>query len=216
MAKKGVFTDELGDIDDLLPASIANPIATPDAGDHGAWGAAAGAPGGGATDTTSDVKSGAADGGTTDTTSDVKVDESVGRNTGTKSTASVPSAQVDPALHDRLVKLTAKERARNTTTARTFAQVVLDAVEHHQAELEKFWVARTESKASGLFRRQKVETSPKRRRKHEKPPARIPLGGIDPMDLAKLDQLALNWNAGSRSALVEQALRFEFKMPATP
>lgn len=201
MAKqKGVFTDELGDIDDLLPASIPNPSAdtpgltpptapqapsapTPAGASQAPWSPPSARP------------------------SRVAAGETV---------ASVPSAQVDPAIHDRLVKLTARERARNTTTARTFAQVVLDAVEKHQAELADFWSNPAEApQGAGLFRRQKVATSPKRRRKHEKPPARIPLGGIDPVDLETLDQLAVQWNAGSRSALVEQALRLEFKMRAT-
>ncbi|WP_048895769.1 hypothetical protein [Mycolicibacterium conceptionense] len=201
MAKqKGVFTDDLDDIDvdDLLPDSIPNPnepapgltqqapqptppVAQPVAPPQAPWS---------------------------------PPQASKAKATTAEPAASVPSVQVDPALHDRLVKLTSKERARNTTTARTFAQVVLDAVEKYQAELAEFWVKPTETQGSGLFRRQKVATSPKRRRKHEKPPARIPLGGIDPVDLATLDQLALDWNAGSRSALVEQALRFEFNMPA--
>ncbi|MEN4466860.1 hypothetical protein VXE65_32980 [Mycolicibacterium conceptionense] len=200
MAKqKGVFTDDLDDldVDDLLPESIPNPnepapasvqqapgpmppVAQPAVAPQAPWSPPA----------------------------------SKAKATTAEPAASVPSVQVDPALHDRLVKLTSKERARNTTTARTFAQVVLDAVEKHQANLAEFWVKPTEPQGSGLFRRQKVTTSPKRRRKHEKPPARIPLGGIDPVDLATLDRLALDWNAGSRSALVEQALRFEFNMPA--
>ena len=201
MAKKGVFTDELGDIDDLLPDSIPNPnhttsqpvpeepARTPPASPH-------------VVDAPPEATSS-------------PPNTKARRAPLTEPAPSVPSAQVDPALHEKLVKLTAKERARNTITARTFAQVVLDAVEKHQAQLAEFWVKPIQTQGSGLFRRQKVTTSPKRRRKHEKPPARIPLGGIDPVDLATLDQLALEWNAGSRSALVEQALRFEFNMPGS-
>lgn len=195
MAKqKGVFTDGLGDIDDLLPVSIPNPTVTAAAPEA--------------------TQPQAPTGGGHGVGPDVRHAPAVVRRpvAPAEPAASVPSAQVDPAIHDRLVKLTSKERARNTTTARTFAQVVLDSVEKHQDELAEFWLKPAEDSGSGLFRRQKVTTSPKRRRKHEKPPARIPLGGIDPVDLATLDQLALQWNAGSRSALVEQALRFEFKM----
>ncbi|MBU8820847.1 hypothetical protein KL864_33830 [Mycolicibacterium goodii] len=205
MAKKGVFTDELGDIDDLLPASIPSPYESspdvtppqpqvPPPPQPAALQPAAAQPAPWSPPPAPGAK----------------------RATSGESVASVPSAQVDPAIHDRLVKLTAKERARNTTTARTFAQVVLDAVEKHQGELAQFWMTPDQPQGTGLFRRQKVANSPKRRRRHDKPPARIPLGGIDPVDLATLDKLAVEWNAGSRSALVEQALRFEFNMPATP
>jgi hypothetical protein len=122
--------------------------------------------------------------------------------------ASVPTVQVDSTVHKKLRSLTTKERARNPVTARSYTQVVLDAIEAHQDQLADMWARSDEQPAThGLFSRQRVTTSPHRRRRHAEPPARIPLAGLNPDDSAAIDQLVVDWNAGSRSALVEEALR---------
>lgn len=119
---------------------------------------------------------------------------------------SAPTVQVDPTIHKQLRRLTARERGRNPSTARTYTQVVLDAIETHADELATHWQSVPAPRSNGgLFSRQKVSTS--RRRRHPDPPARVPLTGLNPDDLATLDKLVADWNAGSRSALVEEALR---------
>lgn len=211
MAKtKAVFTDELGDIDDLIPSTLSNPAAPAPSGASQSLGSLPldpseaselePAPRPELASRPEPTHAGAAPGG----------------KTPIEVSPSVPTAQVDPAVHRKLVQLTAKERARNPKTARSFAEVVLDAVEKHQDALSQFWRQPAPAESSGLFRRQKVTTSTKRRRRHDEPPARIPLGGINPDDLATLEHLWVEWNAGSRSALVEQALRLEFRMKAEP
>ena len=126
-----------------------------------------------------------------------------------RAAASVPTAEVAPNVHRLLRRLTAKEKGQNPITARTYAQVVLDAIETHQEALSTHWTtgAGTESGGAegGLFKRQPAV--PARRRRHAEPPARVPLTGLNPDDAKKLDDLVVMWSAPSRSALVEQALR---------
>ena len=51
-----------------------------------------------------------------------------------------------------------------------------------------------------------------RRRRHAQAPARVPLAGILASDATQLDHLAEAWGAGSRSALVEAALRLYLRL----
>jgi hypothetical protein len=123
-----------------------------------------------------------------------------------RATTSVPTAEVAPNIHRALSILTNEEKAADPITARTFAQVVLDAIEANQDKLKTFWKAPTpETSGGGLFSR--LPAAPARRRRHPQPPARVPLTGMHPTDAAMLDSLVEQWGAPSRSALVEQALR---------
>ena len=83
-------------------------------------------------------------------------------------------------------------------------RVVLDAIDTHVDVLATYWKA-PQPPSAGLFRRQSGDTP--RRRRHEQAPARVPLAGIIVSDVGQLDQLVTDWGAGSRSALVEAALR---------
>lgn len=123
---------------------------------------------------------------------------------------SAPSVQVEPTLAKALRKLTTKEKGQNPITARTYAQVVLDAIEANQTELSVRWPSAParDNLVNGLFSRPKER--PSRRRRHPQPPARVPLYGITPDNLEVLDKLVADWNASSRSALVEEALRLYF------
>jgi hypothetical protein len=107
--------------------------------------------------------------------------------------------------------LTTRERSRDPITARTYAQVVLDAIEAYQDELARHWqpAAADAENGGGLFSRRPAPSA--RRRRHAEPPARVPLTGLNLADAEVLDQLVARWNAPSRSALVEQALRFYLK-----
>lgn len=121
-------------------------------------------------------------------------------------TATRPNAAevaLAPDVYHALRALTLHERATTPTTARSYGQVALDAIETHAAHLATHWNA-TPAPTSGLFSR--VSTGTPRRRRHAEAPARVPLAGIIASDVAKLDELATTWGAGSRSALVEAAL----------
>jgi hypothetical protein len=111
-------------------------------------------------------------------------------------------------VYKALRKLTSREKARNPITARTYAEVVLDAIEEGQEELSTFWTQPTNGAGSGggLFSRRPA--TPMRRRRHAEPTGRVPLTGLNPDDSDMLNSLIEQWQAPSRSALVEQALRF--------
>lgn len=115
-----------------------------------------------------------------------------------------PEVALSPAVYAALRALTLRERAQDRTTARSYGQVALDAVELHAAELQEHWKAPV-SPTTGLFKRRDESATPRRR--HSEPQARVPLAGVIPSDAEALDRLAEEWGAGSRSALIEQALR---------
>lgn len=134
------------------------------------------------------------------------------RRKSSKKEASVNAARLAPPevalpeeVYSVLRSLTLSERTADPTTARSYGQVVLDAVEKHADDLKGHWSKPVASTGTGLFRR--VETGRPTRRRHNSPRARVPLAGVINTDAAVLDQLATDWGAGSRSALVEQALR---------
>jgi hypothetical protein len=208
---KGVFNEQLGDIDEMLPS-----IPKPDQLN---------------TNTTAATKSGTRDWSASEDQSGVKGRAETSAATGskqqqpavsqvaqvysvgetrsrTRATTSVPTAEVAPPIHRALSNMINKEKVKDPITARTFAQVVLDAIEASQDKLETFWKVPVPASASGggLFSR--TPATPARRRRHPEPPARVPLTGISPANAELLDDLVEQWGAPSRSALVEQALRF--------
>ncbi|OZF26215.1 hypothetical protein [Rhodococcus sp. 14-2483-1-2] len=116
-----------------------------------------------------------------------------------------PEVALPEEIYSALRSLTLSERGANPATARSYGQVVLDAVEHHADDLKAYWSRSAPVPNTGLFRR--AEVGRPTRRRHSAPRARVPLAGVIDTDAAVLDQLATDWGAGSRSALVEQALR---------
>jgi len=120
------------------------------------------------------------------------------------SRVSPPEVALAPDVYRALRMLTLRERTTSPTTARSYGRVALDAIDTHAETLATYW--KTPPPPSvGLFRRQSSDTP--RRRRHEQAPARVPLAGIIASDVGQLDQLVTDWGAGSRSALVESALR---------
>lgn len=117
-----------------------------------------------------------------------------------------PEVTLAPEVYAALRTLTLRERGANPATARTYGRVVLDAVEAHANELSQYWIATQEPTLHrrGLF--SSPDPRPTRRR-HSQAPARVPLAGVLGSDVEQLDALTHEWGAGSRSALVEQALR---------
>jgi len=120
-----------------------------------------------------------------------------------------PEVALPHEVYSALRSLTLGERNANPVTARTYGQVVLDAVEQHADDLKTHWAGAVASASTGLFKR--AEGRPTRRR-HNAPLSRVPLAGVINSDAALLDQLAIDWGAGSRSALVEQALRLYLRV----
>lgn len=122
-----------------------------------------------------------------------------------------PEVALPEEIYSALRSLTLEERSVDPTTARSYGHVVLDAVERHAAELQTHWASSTASSSGGgLFKR--AEAGRPTRRRHNAPRARVPLAGVINADAAVLDQLASDWGAGSRSALVEQALRLYLRV----
>lgn len=117
-----------------------------------------------------------------------------------------PEVALAPEVYQALRKLTMRERQERPDQARSYGQVVLDAVETNADKLAERWTPVTsQSTERRLF--QRVDPSQPRRRRHANAPARVPLAGIIASDAEQLDQLSVTWGAGSRSALVEEALR---------
>lgn len=115
----------------------------------------------------------------------------------------VPEVAIATDVADSLRALTLHERSVNAVAARTYGQVVLDAIEAHAEQLSTHWSGESTPASGGLFSR---NVAPQRRR-HQAPPARVALAGISIEDTQQLDRLVERWKAGNRSALVEQALR---------
>ncbi|ORW08018.1 MULTISPECIES: hypothetical protein [Mycolicibacter] len=191
---KGVFSSQLdGDLDDLLPKI---PVPTAAAKPAAANKPAEAAP----TPSTPTEAAPSAPVAPAATTGGVQ------RPRRRRATGSTPTAEVAPEVYKALRRFTSREKARDPITARKYAEVVLDAIEHSQEELSTFWKQPEAAAAGGgLFSRQPA--APVRRRRHSEPPGRVPLTGLNPADAAILENLIEEWQAPSRSALVEQALR---------
>ena len=119
-----------------------------------------------------------------------------------------PEASIAPDVFRALRDLALSERTADPSNARTYGQIVLDAVEDNATVLSKHWRTARKAKPSALYQRS-VTT---RRRRNIEAPARVALAGIIASDAEQLDRLAEEWGAGSRSALTEQALRLYLKV----
>ncbi|WP_407727556.1 hypothetical protein ACJEDT_26050 (plasmid) [Rhodococcoides fascians] len=135
----------------------------------------------------------------------VRRDSSTGSNR-----VAPPEVALPEEIYSALRSLTLEERSVDPTTARSYGQVVLDAVEQHAGQLQAHWEQSAAISSGGLFKR--AEAGRPIRRRHNAPRARVPLAGVINSDAAVLDQLASDWGAGSRSALVEQALRLYLRV----
>lgn len=123
-----------------------------------------------------------------------------------------PDAILSSDVYRELTRVSANERRRHGK-ARSFGVIVLDAIEHHAQRLETAWSVEPQEQPEpgSLFIRPTLTAVPERR-SHRQPPRTISLAGIDAANAQLLDDYATKWGAGSRSALVEQALRYEFNL----
>lgn len=123
-----------------------------------------------------------------------------------RSGQSTPEAHVAAVVAEALRQVTHSEKQQRGR-GRSYGEVVLDAIEQFETELREHFTTAAAAKPKGrLF--QRVDNSRPRRRRHAEPPVKIPLAGIIATDVESLDALAEEWQAGSRSALVDQALKF--------
>ncbi|WP_071289119.1 hypothetical protein [Mycolicibacterium llatzerense] len=127
-----------------------------------------------------------------------------------------PTAEISADNLAKLRNLNLAEKKKNPAKARTYGQIVLDAIDAGHEELARHWKqADTGEKAPGsLFTRQPVI---RQRRRHIAPPAKIALTGLNTTDAKTIDeQLVPEWGAPSRSALVDEALTLYFKRRRGP
>ncbi|WP_067721510.1 hypothetical protein [Nocardia yamanashiensis] len=210
MARKGAFTDDaLGDIDDLLPPAPPRPVAA-------SRPPVAQAPAAAVVETHAPI----ADIAETETVpvkpaprkttrAAAAAGDTVAKRTkpavSRRATNSTPEAHVASLAAEALRQLTHAEKQQRGQ-GRSYGAVVLDAIEQHMDEIKRHFDPAANAKPAGrLFAR--VDHSRPRRRRHAEPPVKIPLAGIIAADLAQLDELVVEWHAGSRSALVDKALQ---------
>lgn len=130
-----------------------------------------------------------------------------------------PTAEISAENLTKLRNLNLAEKKKNPAKARTYGQIVLDAIDAGHEELSRHWKlpANGEKAPGSLFTRQPVV---RKRRRHIAPPAKIALTGLNAADARTIDeQLVREWGAPSRSALVDEALTLYFKRrrgPARP
>lgn len=121
-----------------------------------------------------------------------------------------PEVLLSSEVYDELYRVQIAEKRTRRGLARTMGAIVLDAIEAHAAELTTTWTNQQCTVGEGqLFERPSSNAVPRRRR-HATAPRTVVLSGVTPANSNTLDNLVQAWNAGTRSALVEQALRYEF------
>lgn len=123
-----------------------------------------------------------------------------------------PEASIAYAVYTRLLEVSADEKHQKGLAARPYGVIVMDALDRHASALKKRWTETPAESATSnsLFVRSDTALL---RRKRTGSKKTIPLSGISAENRGLLDRYAQEWNAGGRSALVEEALRLEFGMP---
>lgn len=130
-----------------------------------------------------------------------------------------PEAAIPYAVYLKLKAASAQEKSQDRGSARPFGVIVMDALERHAGTLMNLWATPEPPSApaeGSLFIRATppAGTTPPPRRAGSM--HTITLSGITGANADLLDHYAQEWNAGSRAALVEEALRLEFDMPHSP
>jgi hypothetical protein len=121
-----------------------------------------------------------------------------------------PEVLLSSEVYDELYRVQIAEKKVRRGLARTMGTIVLDAIEAHAPELATTWSSQHFAVGEGqLFERPSSKAVPRRRR-HASAPRTVVLSGVTAANGQRLDNLVQAWGAGTRSALVEQALRYEF------
>ncbi|ART74547.1 hypothetical protein BTO20_38825 (plasmid) [Mycobacterium dioxanotrophicus] len=127
-----------------------------------------------------------------------------------------PEALLSAEVYDELYRVQNAEKKVRRGLARTMGAIVLDAIEAHAHRLQTTWTVPQTTIAEGqLFERPSATAVPPRRR-HLTAPRTVVLSGVTAGNAERLDDLVQRWGAGTRSALVEQALRYEFGLLPEP
>jgi hypothetical protein len=123
-----------------------------------------------------------------------------------------PEVLLSSEVYDELYRVQNGEKKVRRGLARTMGAIVLDAIEAHAPRLATTWSSQQFSVGEGqLFERPSSNAVPRRRR-HATAPRTIVLSGVTAANGQRLDDLVQAWGAGTRSALVEQALRYQFNL----
>ena len=121
-----------------------------------------------------------------------------------------PEVLLSSEVYDELYRVQIAEKKVRRGLARTMGVIVLDAIEAHAPRLATTWSSQRFAVGEGqLFERLSSNAVPRRRR-HATAPRTVVLSGVTASNGQRLDNLVQAWGSGTRSALVEQALRFEF------
>ena len=121
-----------------------------------------------------------------------------------------PEVLLSSEVYDELYRVQIAEKKVRRGLARTMGTIVLDAIEAHAPRLATTWTTERYAVGEGqLFERPSSNAVPRRRR-HATAPRTVVLSGVTAANGQRLDNLVQAWGAGTRSALVEQALRYEF------
>ncbi|OBK19145.1 hypothetical protein A9W96_05895 [Mycobacterium sp. 1245852.3] len=121
-----------------------------------------------------------------------------------------PEVLLSAEVYDELYRTQIAEKKVRRGLARTMGAIVLDAIETHATKLATTWTTQRYAVGEGqLFERPSSHAVPRRRR-HATAPRTVVLSGVTAANGQRLDNLVEAWAAGTRSALVEQALRYEF------
>ncbi|MBB3753692.1 hypothetical protein FHT44_006214 [Mycolicibacterium sp. BK634] len=123
-----------------------------------------------------------------------------------------PEVLLSAEVYDALYQLQIAEKKSRRGLARPMGAIVLDAIERHADRLATTWDTMEDTVGEGgLFARPSSSAVPRRRR-HAVAPRTVVLSGVNAANGRRLDELVPAWGAGTRSALVEQALRYEFNL----
>lgn len=123
-----------------------------------------------------------------------------------------PEVLLSAEVYDELYRVQIAEKKSRKSMSRTMGQIVMDAIEAHADRLATTWTVQEYAVGEGQLFERPASTAVPRRRRHAQPPRTVVLSGVTAANGERLDNLVTEWNAGTRSALVEQALRYEFHL----
>lgn len=123
-----------------------------------------------------------------------------------------PEVLLSAEVYDELYRVQIAEKKIRRGLARTMGAIVLDAIEAHASRLATTWSDQRYAVGEGQLFERPSSTAVPRRRRHANPPRTVVLSGVTAANGQRLDDLVQAWDAGTRSALVEQALRYQFDL----
>jgi hypothetical protein len=135
--------------------------------------------------------------------------------TADRKRARPPEVLLAAEVYDELYRVQIAEKKARRGLARTMGTIVLDAIEAHALRLQSTWAAQEYAVGEGQLFERPASTAVPRRRRHATTPRTVVLSGVTAANGQRLDGLVEMWGAGTRSALVEQALRYEFDLLPT-